>query len=122
MDFAVPPTRNLPFMMSEVRNKLTFLVREFSSPALILAAVIGGAVCLGISFIAPAANTSFSFITGYAGVMLLVVAGTQAWIQRIDHQPDLDSAGREQNRNAVLVGVDIFGGDHQRLTGRLHRH
>ena len=95
--------------MSEVRNKLTFLVREFSSPALILAAVIGGAVCLGISFIAPAANTSFSFITGYAGVMLLVVAGTQAWIQRIDHQPDLDSAGREQNRNAVLVASTFLG-------------
>jgi hypothetical protein len=95
--------------MSELRNKLTSIVREFTAPGLVLGAVIGGAVCLGMGFIAPGANMVFRLIAGYAGVMLLVAAGTQAWIQRIDHQPDLDAAGREQNRNAVLVASTFLG-------------
>ena len=95
--------------MSELRNKLTSVVREFTAPGLVLGAVIGGAVCLGMGFIAPDGSMVFKLIAGYAGVMLLVAAGTQAWIQRIDHQPDLDAAGREQNRNAVLVASTFLG-------------
>jgi hypothetical protein len=39
----------------------------------------------------------------------LIAAGTQSWIRRIDHQPDLDASGREQNRNAVLVASTFLG-------------
>jgi hypothetical protein len=41
--------------------------------------------------------------------MFSVAAGTQAWIHRIDRQPDLDSVGKEQNRNAVLVASTFLG-------------
>src|SRR3984957_13668902 len=85
---------------------------KLTSAALIPWSIAGGGVCLGVALLAqlaPWTDPVFRLLLGSAGVMLLIAAGTQAWIQRIDHQPDLDSAGREQNRNAVLVASTFLG-------------
>jgi Tetratricopeptide repeat len=95
--------------MTELKNKLASSAKGLTSSGLVLWAIIGGAVCFVAAFIAHLTNPLLALVLGYTGVMLLVVAGTQSWIHRIDQQPDLDAAGREQNRNAVLVASTFLG-------------
>jgi tetratricopeptide (TPR) repeat protein len=52
---------------------------------------------------------AWTLFSGYLGIIVSVVAGMKMWIYRIDNRSDLDAAGKEQNRNAVLVGSTFFG-------------
>jgi Ca2+/Na+ antiporter len=93
-------------------NIITFPATKLTSAALIPWSIVAGGLCLGVALLAqlaPWTDPVFRLLLGSAGVMLLIAAGTQAWIQRIDHQPDLDASGREQNRNAVLVASTFLG-------------
>jgi hypothetical protein len=71
--------------------------------------LIGGGVLLAVAFLAYGAPIVLRLLLGYAAVMLWVTAGTRAWIERIVKHPDLNAAGREQNKNAVLVVATFLG-------------